>query len=417
MGWRTNAANQNLNRDYAKADTAELRAVLGVLNEYPVDLYLDLHVTDGADYQYDITYGYNGEHAWSPAIARFLDRTLKPRLDAALTRMGHIPGPLVFAVDPTDMSQGIWDWVASPRFSNGYGDVRHLPTILVENHSLKPFRQRVLGTYVLLAETMRILADESTSLREAVAEDIDRRADPMPLSFQPSSTSSTRMIEFLGIRSRMIESAVTGGEVVEWLGEPVTLRVPQVVASTPGATAKRPTAYWVPATWTDVIERLAVHGVEMAIVAAPTTVEVSMYRIVDPSLADVAFEGRVRVSADVRVEQRTETFPPGSARIPTDQPLGDLAIVLLEPRSEDSFFQWGFFLSALQRTEYVEPYAMEPMARAMLAADPLLQEEFESALEEDEELASDPQRRLDWFYRRTPFYDDRFLLYPVAREE
>jgi hypothetical protein len=109
-------------------------------------------------------------------------------------------------------------------------------------------------------------------------------------------------------------------------------------------------------------------------------------------------------------------MPQGSVRISTDQPLGDLAIVLLEPASPDSFFQWGFFLECLQRTEYGEGYILEPMAQAMLTEDPALKAEFEAKLASDKDFAANPAARLDFFYRKTPFYDERANLYPVARE-
>jgi hypothetical protein len=141
-----------------------------------------------------------------------------------------------------------------------------------------------------------------------------------------------------------------------------------------------------------------------------------MYRIEDAELARQPYEGHVRVSGRPVAERRRETFPPGSVRVATDQPLGDLAVLLLEPGSPDSFFQWGFFLECLQRTEYAEPYALEPLAESMLASDPELRSAFRKRLEEDPEFAGDPRARLRWFYRRTSYFDERWKLYPVARE-
>ena len=115
-------------------------------------------------------------------------------------------------------------------------------------------------------------------------------------------------------------------------------------------------------------------------------------------------------------ERRTETYPPGSVRVSTDQPLGALAAYLLEPGSEDSFFAWGFFAEILSRVEYMEPYAIAPMAEQMLAGDPQLKAEFEKRLAEDAAFAASPLRRLQFFYGRSPFYDQRYLLYPVGRE-
>jgi hypothetical protein len=141
-----------------------------------------------------------------------------------------------------------------------------------------------------------------------------------------------------------------------------------------------------------------------------------MYRVADAALTAQPTEGHARVEGKTRLERRRETFPPGTVRISTDQPLGDLAVVLLEPDSPDSFFRWGFFLEALERVEYVEDYVMDPMASRMLAEDPELAKEFRALLAADPKFAADPEERLQWFYKRTPFYDDRAALYPIARE-
>ncbi|MDQ7006535.1 MAG: M14 family metallopeptidase [Acidobacteriota bacterium] len=415
MGWRTTARNLNLNRDYAKADSPEMHALLGLLARFPVDLYIDVHVTDGADYQYDITFGWNGAHAYSPAIAGWLDHRLAPAWNRALERAGHVPGPLIFLVDRLDPTQGIRGWTASPRYSHGYGDLRHLPTVLVENHSLKDFRRRVLGTRVLLAEAMRVLGAEGAALRRAVAADRDRRPAVLPLTWEEPASPPER-ITFLGVEPRVEVSPISGDRVVRWTGEPWRGEVPVRAATEPAIVVRRPAAYWVSAAWSDVIERLALHGVRFERLAEPRRVQVEMLRFGEPDFAGRPFEGRLRVGAPYTVERRRWTFPAGSVRVPTDQPLGDLAISLLEPEGPDSFFQWGFFPEIFQRTEYAEAYALEPLARRMLERDPEIRRRWEQALETDPALRGDPRRRLEWFYRRSPYYDQRHRLYPVARE-
>ena len=180
MGWRTNAKNLNLNRDYAKADTPEMEAMLRALNQWQPDLYLDLHVTDGADYQYDITFGFNGAGGHSPAIATWLEKTFTPAVTIDLTEMGHTPGSTDTAnwSVATDLSKGIRNWLSDPRFSTGYGDVRHLPTVLLENHSLKPYDRRVLGTYVFLESVIR-----TATLRAAIASDRNSHTPTIPLAW------------------------------------------------------------------------------------------------------------------------------------------------------------------------------------------------------------------------------------------
>ncbi len=420
QGWRHTATNQNLNRDFMKLDQTEMRAVMGLIQRYRPDLYLDIHVTDGIDYQYDVTYGYNGENGvWSrsPATAAWLDDAFKPAMNSALEAQGHIPGELVFAVDDRDPRAGLSDGGLGERYSNGWGSAAHVPTILIENHSLKPHEQRVLGTYVFLETAMRLLADHGDDLRVAAERDRALRPAEILANFVPTDEPvSTR--EFLGIRYETYESAASGRTEIRWLGEPdpEPWSMP-FYGSRPSLTLARPEAYWVPAHRPDIIERLRLHGVRMETLEAPRTVPVQMLRLDDPQVSGRTSEGHVPITVrSVTPEDRDWTFPPGSVRVPTDQPLGDLAILLLEPQSSESFFAWGLFPEVLNRVEYIEAYAIAPLAERMLEADPELRAAFQARLAEDAEFAADGDARLAWFYERTPFYDDRFRLYPVGRE-
>lgn len=416
-GWRTTARNLNLNRDYAKADTVEMRHLLAALDAWRPDLYLDLHVTDGADYQYDITFGWNRPPAaWSPAIGGWLDAVYRPAVSEALRDGGHIPGRLVFTIDDLDWKKGIARFTAGPRFSNGYGDARHLPTVLVENHSLDPYRQRVLGTYLLVAESLRLLGERGGELRSAAEADRSRHPEEVPLDFRMAEGAEPLTEEFLGVGQRVEPSELSGGQRPVWTGEPETAEVPIYEATEPAATVRRPAAYWIAPSWRDVIDRLRFHGIAMETIGEAREVEVEMYRLTEAEIADDVFEGHVRATAAPVPERRRELYPPGSVRVPTDQPLGDLAVLLLEPGSPDSFFQWGFFHEVLSRTEYVESYVMEPLGEAMLAEDPALAAAYEAALAADPELRDDPRARLQWLYERSPYRDDRHLLYPVGRE-
>ena len=413
MGWRTNARNLNLNRDYAKLDTAGVRAVVEVLNRYDPELYLDLHVTDGIDYQYDITYGFTGPHGFSPAGSTWMRDVLTPACDAALTEAGHVPGPLVFARDNSNPMAGLIDWTGSPRFSNSYGDLRHTPTLLVENHSLTPYDQRVLGTYVLLETSLWMLALEGAKLRRAIEADRALRPERLTVRWGPGTEET---VAFKGVGFEVVESEISGGQQVIWNGEPRELELPLLYLDTPVEQVERPRAYWVPSTYPEVIERLRLHGIRMERINGAREVEVELLRVDRHELGRAPFEGRVTVTAEVSPERHTRRFAPGSVRVPTDQVLGDLAVLLLDPRSQDSFFQWGFFLACLQRTEYVEGYVIEPLAKRMLAEDEDLAAEWAEALEGNEELRGDPRARLEWFYRRSPWHDTEYGLYPVGIE-
>ncbi len=422
QGWRTSAQNLNLNRDYMKADSPEMRALLTLLNRWQPSLYLDIHVTDGLDYQYDVTYayeGFDGDPARSPQIAAWIDRVLHPALDTALLAQGHLP--LNFYVnerDAHDLTQGLDLGHTPPRFSNGYGDLRHLPSVLIETHSLKPYRQRVLGTYVTLAATLELLGRDAGRLAAAIAADRQYRPADLTLTWVPGGRRRT--VDFLGVEFAHYDSPASGAREVRWLGRPHTYARLPLLDDQPGIVTKRSQAYWVPVMKADVIDRLKLHGIQFQTLATAKTVALAMYRLVDPQPATSEgshpFEGRYTLKYGVKPEIRTATYPAGSIRVPTDQPLGDLATMLLEPQSPDSLLAWGFFPEILQRTEYIEGYVVAPLAEKMLAGDPALKAEFEAKLRADEKFARDPTERLKWFYARSPFYDERYLLYPVGIE-
>jgi murein tripeptide amidase MpaA len=415
MGWRTNAANLNLNRDFAKLDTPEIRVLVQAIDRWQPDLYIDLHVTDGMDKQHDVTWGFHGSGSWSPNGGAWLEE----RLDVALTRdleaAGHVPGPHIFSVDRRDPSRGILKWVGGARYSDGYGAARHLPTVLVENHSLKPYEQRVLGTCVLLASSLRTLGEFGQELRTAVEIDRERRPEEVALGWTRNAEPNPEPLEFPGVEVRLSPSEISGGERIEWTGSKVSLQVPVFEMTTPTGTVEPPTAYWVPAAWPEVIERLRLHGVAFETLSEPRELDAAVYRFGEPQYGEAPYEGRFTVKAEAKLEKQRMQLPAGSVRVPVDQPLGTLVVLLLEPASTDSFFQWGFFLPVFQRTEYGESYALEPLAEQMLI-DPEIQAAFRRQLEEDPELAADPRRRLEWFYQRSPFFDERWRVYPVARE-
>ena len=439
MGWRTNAQNLNLNRDWAKIDTKEIRAVIKVMNEYNPVLFMDIHVTDGADYQYDITFGGIGKQGYSNGIRDWLENKYKIITDKDLTANGHIPGPLLNAFNNMDFSQGNIVTTGGPRYSDSYGDLRHLAAILVENHSLKPYKQRVLGTYVLLESTLQLLATEGKLLQEITEKDKAVRVAKMPMAWKvpqlkntvsfdtrlnrqdaDTTVTATDSLHLSAIASVIHKSSVSNADYVEWLGKPVTMTIADYKSTEPYDFIKRPKGYWIPASCDEIITRLKLHGIKMNTITQPHVVTVEMYRITNHVFEDdnhilQPFEGHIQVTGTTTSETRKQLFPIGSVYISTDQPLGDLAIILLEPTSKDSYFSWGFFHSIFQRTEYIEAYVMEPMAKKMLEESPVLQKEFEEKKAADKTFANDQNAILTWFYSKTKFYDERYLLYPVGR--
>ncbi|MGZ9896801.1 M14 family metallopeptidase [Shewanella gaetbuli] len=413
MGWRTNATNLNLNRDYAKAEAAEMQHLIKAINHWQPSLYIDVHVTDGIDYQYDVTFGYNVKQGYSPSIFDWLDTTYRTEVENALTSQGHIPGPLVFANDNSDMSKGLSYWNPSPRFSNGYGDARHLPTILIENHSLKPFKQRVLGTYVMLEQTLKTVAKHQQTLAAAITLDQQRQANPITVTWQ---NENQQPWDFKGIEYTVETSEISGDKVVRWTGKPKLYSQLPVTGNTKiHKQIQRPKAYYIPAQWTQVIEKLSLHGIEVEPLKQATTLTLQQTSFNQVKFGTKDYEGRQTVKAEASSNTVTNTLAPSTIKVSTAQPLGDLAIALLEPEAADSLFFWGYFNTIFTRTEYIEDYAVEPLAQKMLAQDPQLKAEFNKALQ-DESFANDSKARLRWFYQRSPYYDNQYQVYPVLKQ-
>ncbi|KPZ52557.1 M14 family metallopeptidase [Pseudoalteromonas sp. P1-25] len=413
MGFRTNANNLNLNRDYTKLDTPEVRSVLKVINDYNPNLYIDVHVTDGADYQYDVTYGYNPVFASeSPAISAALDRYFKPVIDEKLASQGHIPGPLVFVMDKRDFKKGLAGWVATPRFSNGWGDLKSLPTILVENHSLKPYQQRVLGTYVFLDGAINALSQYSHELANAVKKEQEFVPDKLIVKRSYAKQVDT-ISEFKGVEYTSSVSALSGQTEVKYLGKAYTYTdLPIYWQKQVERVVDVPQAFFVPPVYSDIIEKLKLHGVSVNKLKGANTQPLKLAKVLDYSFDKAPFEGRFRVSASFDYVPAINVDLDGWYQVNTQQKAGELAVHLLHPEAPDSFFAWGEFNTIFQRTEYMENYALIPYARKMLKDNPKLALEFDKKLK-DKAFAHDANARLNWLYSHTPFYDEAYLKYPI----
>jgi len=413
MGWRSTAQNINLNRDYAKAQSVEMQAMISFINHHQPSLYLDLHVTDGVDYQYDITYGTNGVHSYSPNIARWFAKHYRPTLDNDLTAMGHVPGDLIFAKDNRDIKKGINGWSATPRYSDGYGAARHIPTVLVENHSLKSYRQRVLGTYVLIESSLTALGNNGAQLAQAIQQDKDSRPSTLPLAWDYNKAHN---VPFKGIAYQTFSDEISGAQQVKWTGKNKLYNMPWFDQDIGVKITKVPRAYWIMPQHVQAIAVLKRHGIKMEILTTGKDLELEQMTVKNESFGQRPYEGKMRAKGDFTAQLKTIHLPKGAVQVTMDQPLGKLAFVLLEPAASDSLFQWGFFNTIFQRTEYIEGYAVVPLAKAMLKESPTLAARFKEKLASDTAFASNPNARLQWFYRQSDFYDKNHGIYPVLRQ-
>jgi hypothetical protein len=423
MGWRVTSRNLNLNRDYIKADAAEMRAWLSLWNAWCPDLFFDNHSTDGGDWQYDLMYAIDTTATAARPVVRWVEESLYPSLLPALKAEGHLPMVYFNLVDSRDPSKGIGSGGFGPRYSTGYGSIRNRPSILVETHALKSYRTRVIGHYNIMRLTLELVNRDSRSLRKAVrAADEElvkagKTYDPQRrVAVALGRTDRTVPLTFKGYAYRREASDISGQDrIIYDHASPVDIETTWRREMEVTEAVAPPLAYIIPPQWTEVIEVARVHGLRCERLVEPITAEVESYRFSSVTFAKRPYEGRfsARFTAEPIVERRT--CRAGSVLVPVDQPGARVAIHLLEPQAADSLVSWGFFNAIFEQKEYGEHYVLEAMAQRMLAEDPGLREVFEAKLQEDAEFAASPWARLYFFYRRSPYWDEKLNVYPVGR--
>jgi len=420
MGWRVTAQNLNLNRDYLKADAPEMQAMLRLVGQWDPLIYVDLHATDGAQFEHDVSVQVEPVHGGDAGLAKD-GKALRDGVLADLARAGSLPLPYYpsFVVDD-DPSSGFEDSVPPPRFSHGYFLLRNRFGMLVETHSWKPYPQRVRITRNTIVSVLEHAARDGRRWRaDADAADrADLAGKPVPLEYKAGPQS--RIVEFRGYAYTRTPSPVSGALMTRYdEGKPQVWRVPLRDHVEPSIVVDAPRAgYLVPAAdaaW--VGAKLRQHDVRFEVVSHAQDAAVQTFRADEAKFDAASVEGHQRLS--VQGQWRSETRPvlAGALFVPINQPKARLVMALLEPQAPDSLLQWGEFNTAFERKEYMEAYVAEDVAEKMLADDPALKAEFERRLREDPAFAGDPRARLDFFYRRHPSWDERYRLYPVMRSD
>jgi len=418
MGWRVTAQNLNLNRDFLKADAPEMQSWLALWNLWRPHFFVDIHSTDGADYQYVITYGLELRGNLDQGLTDWTADYLAV-METGLADAGFPLSPYVSFRRWHDPRSGIKAWVAGPRYSQGYAAVRNRPGLLIETHMLKPYPVRVEATRIMLEESLKHLAVHGADLRHraAVADQHAAsaafRAEPLPLRWQDGEQA--RPFRFLGVAYEQVTSELSGGEYFIYHGDqPETCTVdffdqPQVAVS-----AAVPEAYLIPAQWTTVIDRLRRHDVRLERLTESVSLAIDGWRLDDCSWRQRPYEGRHTVNYTARPVRERREFPAGTWVVDTAQPAARAIVHLLDPAAPDALLRWGFFNAQLTRVEYVESYVIEAMMKEMVAADPTLVDSLAAAKARDRDFAADPRAIREWFFRQTPYYDERAFLYPVA---
>jgi hypothetical protein len=429
MGWRSTAQNYNLNRDFLKAEAPEMRHWLTLWNTWNPSLLVDMHNTDGSDYQYQLTYHFETSTAVHPAIAAWQTQTWLNAVVPATEKAGFLMAPYVDLKTPDDIKAGIVNNYSPPRYSAGFGVAVNRPALLLETHMMKPFKTRVQVNMAFVRALLASIGGNPKALTDAVekadADALVAAGTTVPLDFKV--TEAAQDFAFKGYAYSASLSEISGGLWTRYdQGKPETWTVPYFSTLEPTLSVQLPAAYLIPRQWHSAIRLLRQHGIKMTkLTREHTLTAANTYRFSEVTFAPQPFEGRVR-PATLSAKAVTEAlnFPAGSMLVPVNQPRALLIANLLEPLAPDSIMRQGLGDGALTRAEYAEPRVLEAKARALLADQSLagpkgdaarqLQADFAAKMR-DPLFAGSSSARLDFFYQRLPHYDANYLRYPIAR--
>jgi hypothetical protein len=421
MGWRVTAQNFNLNRDYAKADAPEMQSMLRLLDAWDPVLYVDLHVTDGAQFEPDVSNTMEPTLQDDPGLQP-LGRALIADLNKTLTSQGFITLDFYpsFLIGDDPMS-GFGVSATPPRFSTGYWALRNRFSLLVETHSWKDYPRRVRITHNIIVALSEMMAKQGKAWRDA-AREADARAERLggqdvPVDFDIGPHTTT--IDFRGYAYTRDPSPVSGSLVTRYdPTKPQVWRVPFRDTLVPKLTVRVPRgAYVIPAAYAAMFgERLSIHGIRFDRLDKPAAAaSVEAFRATKATPAAATFESHTMMKLEGAWAPEKRDIPAGSLIVPIAQPKARLILALLEPQAPDSYASWGFFNASFESKESMESYVAEQVAKDLLASRPDVAKAFNERLASDPDFAKNPDARLEFFYRRHPSWDERLNLYPVLR--
>jgi len=416
-GFRGNARNLDLNRDFIKCDSKNAKSFTKLYQTWDPDIFIDTHVSDGADYSYTMTLIDSQKDKLSPAVSDVMQKSIKPFLYSSMEKkkIEMVPYVNVFGDDP---SKGMAAFYESPRFASGYAALFHSFPFVTETHMLKPFSQRVDATYQFLLGSMEV-ADKF--INEIIISRIKSKAasvsqDKFYLNWQLDTTHVDSLL-FKGYDIDTKKSDITGKDRIVFNHNKVYARnIPFASNYLPSDSIVKPRAYIIPQAWQEVIERLQLNGIEMQELKSDSVVKAEVYYIENYQTGKNPYEGHyLHSKITTRKEQQEIKCLKGDYLVMVNQWKNRYIVETLEPTAVDGFFAWNFFDEILQQKEWFSDYLFEDMAVTMLADNPQLKSDFEERKSRDTVFANDSWAQLTYLYQHSKYYEKSHLRYPVLR--
>ncbi|PCH66819.1 MAG: hypothetical protein COC01_07140 [Bacteroidetes bacterium] len=416
-GFRGNAKNLDLNRDFIKCDSKNAKAFTQIFHHLDPDIFIDTHTSNGADYQYVMTYIATQKDKLHPLLADYMTNTLNPEMEKRMKSTGHEMSPYVFSVKSIPDS-GIMAYLETPRYSSGYTTLFNTISYITETHMLKSFDKRVWSTYHFLKEMIAVTNNDYQKIREIrkQAKEQTKTQQEFTLTWELDK-NQFKEINFNGYQAKYIPSEITGKERLKYdRSKPYSKKIRFYDSYSNSSMIEKPYAYVIPQVWSDVIELLKLNQVTLYQIPKDTSLKVDAYYIEDFTTAPYPFEGHYLHSVTtIKTETQTINFYKGDYYVITNQGNNRYIIETLEPGAHDSFFNWNFFDNILQQKEYFSNYVFEDKALEILNEDQELRTNLEKLKQTDTSVANSPYKQLEYIYKHTNMYESSHLRYPIYR--
>lgn len=415
-GFRGNARNYDLNRDFLKCDSRNARTFNQIFTTWLPDIFVDNHTSNGADYQYTMTLIATQHNKLEAPLGAFLQNTMLPELYSDMKNRQWEMIPYVDTPKETPDS-GIVGFCDYGRYSTGYAALWNTIGFMPETHMLKPFKDRVWSTYHFMDVVVQFMSRHSAEIGEirTKAWENTRNKSDFALDYVMDQHRQD-MITFKGYEAKYKPSEVSGLPRL-WYdrSEPYEKKIPYYNHFTPSAVVSKPAAYLIPQAWEHVVERLKINGVSMERLTRDVVLDTETYFIKDFKTRN-AWEGHYYHSG-VTLEKKTiqRAFQKGDFVVLVNQNANRYLLETLEPNAPDSWFAWNFFEPILMQKEYFSAYVFEDLAAQFLRENPSVKAELDAKRAAEPEFAADAALQLDWVYRKSPWYEPTHRMYPVAR--
>ena len=416
-GFRGNAQNLDLNRDFTKCDSKEAKTFTQIFQQLDPDIFIDNHVSDGADYQHTITLISTQYNKLGRGLGDWLRDVFEPKLYKGMKEKKWDLFPYV-NFETASPDKGMEMFYDPPRYSSGYAALFQTIAFVPETHMLKPFADRVQSTYDFMLTVMQQASVNATALQlqRAMARQEILQQQIFPLSWKVDS-SKFSFVNFKGYEAAYKKSEVTGLERMYYnRNKPFKKEMKYFNVFMPAAIVVKPVAYIIPKGWVDVIERLKINGVSMEALKNDSSMLVDAYHIDEYKSYPTPYEKHHKnYAVKVSLGQQRIQFLKGDYIIYLNQKANRYIVEMLEPAGDDSFFAWNFFDAILQQKEGYSDYRWEDVAANWLQSNPEIQQQLQEKKVADPAFSNNAAAQLEFVYKHSPYYEPVHLRYPVYR--